>query len=420
MKLQMFGESNMNIQRGQRGKLDMQFNLDTLIKIKMQVNGTAVYDYCCFGVDESNHLSDDRYMVFYNQMQSPQKEITYHMTGISAEFDAILSRLPETIQKLVFTVSIDGSGTMGQLSDFEVSVSQNGSEPIVLQLTGNDFSQEKAIIAFEIYHKNGWKYAAVARGFNGGLGELLRSYGGEEANDAQKNQMDSAEQSAAQQVLPVQQTTLVDATVQQAVSSSPPESEILKLGSHPVNLKKNQKVELRKPNNETLKKVIVGLGWDAKKIGFNIDCDASVILCQNGKFCSNNDIVAFYNKKHSSGAVIHQGDNLTGEGAGDDERIIIDLTKMPANYDRIIIVVNIFMSVIKRQHFGKIKNCYMRICEQKGKELCRYTLSENPEYDKKSAMIFGELIKQNDSWIFHAIGQGTSDHSISGLASHFK
>ena len=69
MKLQMFGESNMNIQRGQRGKLDMQFNLDTLIKIKMQVNGTAVYDYCCFGVDESNHLSDDRYMVFYNQMQ---------------------------------------------------------------------------------------------------------------------------------------------------------------------------------------------------------------------------------------------------------------------------------------------------------------------------------------------------------------
>lgn len=85
-----------------------------------------------------------------------------------------------------------------------------------------------------------------------------------------------------------------------------------------------------------------------------------------------------------------------------------------------MIVVNIFLSLIKMQHFGKIKNCYMRICDQKGKELCRYTLSENGEYNRKSAMIFGELLKQDDVWVFHAIGQGTNDHSIDRLAASFK
>ena len=223
--------------------------------------------------------------------------------------------------------------------------------------------------------------------------------------------------------LPVQSAIQQNTTpvVSEQSSAEPPKKvDLLKLGNKPVNLKKNEKVELRKPNDEILKKVIVGLGWDPARAGMSIDCDSSVFMCQGGKLRSRNDIIAFYNKCHSSGAVLHHGDNLTGDGAGDDERITIDLTKMPPTYDCIVIVVNIFLSLIKMQHFGKIKNCYMRICDQKGKELCRYTLSENGEYNKKSAMIFGELLKQDDVWVFHAIGQGTNDHSIDRLAARFK
>ena len=155
----------MQIQRGQRGKLEGQFDINMPVTITMQTIGSAVYDYCCFGVDAADQLSDDRYMVFYNQPRTPKSEITHFMDGSRAVYHANLTQLPDSIQKLVFTVSIDGSGTMGDISQFEVTINQEGCEPIVLQLAGTDFVEEKAIISFEVYQKNGWRYSAVARGF---------------------------------------------------------------------------------------------------------------------------------------------------------------------------------------------------------------------------------------------------------------
>ena len=98
-----------------------------------------------------------------------------------------------------------------------------------------------------------------------------------------------------------------------------------------VNLQKGQKVELRKSDGSTLRRVMIGLGWDAAKTGgffsrtHNIDCDASVFLCQNGKLMSNDDVVYYGNLKHRSGCITHMGDNLTGEGEGDDEEIYVNL-----------------------------------------------------------------------------------------------
>ena len=206
----------------------------------------------------------------------------------------------------------------------------------------------------------------------------------------------------------------------QPAQDTAPKVSLRKLEDKPISLKKNEKVELRKPDNSTLKRLTVGLGWDPAKAGASIDCDSSIFLCKGGRLVSESDIVAFYNKHHSSGAVIHQGDNLTGAGKGDDEQIKIDLTKIPNGYDRIIIVVNIFMAKVLFQHFGKIRNCYMRLFEDNGKELCRYTLSDSKEYDKKTAMIFGELVLENGSWVFHAIGEGTKDSSIEKLAKRFR
>ena len=173
----------MEIQRGFRDKLDKYAASSQEMTVVMKTEGSAVYDYTCFGVDVNDKLSDDRYMVFYNQLSSPQREISFREQNGQACFTLQLSRLPLSVNKLVFTVSIDGAGSMGQIRTHSLSILQNGREVIGLSLTGNDFRDEKAIISIEIYRKDVWRIAAVARGFNGGLGDLLRAYGGEEAED---------------------------------------------------------------------------------------------------------------------------------------------------------------------------------------------------------------------------------------------
>ncbi len=170
----------MVVQRGFRDKLDKYLQTASSIDIHMSVSGSAVYDYCCFGVDAQGKLSDDRYMVFYNQPTSPNREISYQEVSQGARFQISLNSIPASIQKLVFTVSIDGNGTMGQISQHLLSISQNGTKQLELNLTGRDFKNEKAIISIEIYRKDCWRFAAVAGGFNGGLGDLLKAYGGEE------------------------------------------------------------------------------------------------------------------------------------------------------------------------------------------------------------------------------------------------
>lgn len=193
-----------------------------------------------------------------------------------------------------------------------------------------------------------------------------------------------------------------------------------------VNLQKGQKVELRKDTGGSLRRVMVGLGWDEvqQKRGFfapkpqDIDCDASAFLCTGGRLMDVSDVVYFGNLKHKTNAVRHQGDNLTGAGEGDDEQIFVDLDALPTQYDKVIFVVNIYQAQQRRQHFGLIRNAFIRICDaETSKELCRYNLSEN--YDGMTAMVFGELYRYNQSWKFNAIGQPTTDNSVGDLAKRF-
>ena len=196
-----------------------------------------------------------------------------------------------------------------------------------------------------------------------------------------------------------------------------------------VNLKKGQKVSLVKSDGKKLTHLMVGLGWDAAVAegGFfkklfsgkkDIDCDASVFLCKGGKLTSNDDIVYFGNLQHKSKAVKHMGDNLTGEGDGDDEQIFVDLEKIPAEYDKLIFVVNIYEAVSRKQHFGMIKNAFIRIVDNdNGEELCRYNLSDN--YDNLLAMVAGEVYKKNGEWKFNAIGNGTTDPGLAELSRRF-
>ena len=194
-----------------------------------------------------------------------------------------------------------------------------------------------------------------------------------------------------------------------------------------VNLQKGQKVELRKSNGGDLTKVMVGLGWDEikqtkgfflKKNTQEIDCDATALLLQNGKFVSSADMIYFGNLTHESGTVRHMGDNLTGEGEGDDEQIAVDLQRLPKVYDRIVFVVNIFQAKARGQHFGMLQNAFIRICDDNGQELCKYDLNES--YNGMTAMVFGELYRHNGAWKFNAIGQATQDQSVHEIANRFR
>ncbi len=164
----------MEMVRGYRGKISTD-----VITVEMSISGNDVYDFSCFGVDSDGKLSDDRYMIFYNQTESPGHEITYEPSYEGATFTADLSRLPGTVAKLVFTASIDGAGTMGGITSHTLKI-EAGNESMIMSLSGADFQNERAIISAEIYRKDGWRVNAVASGFNGGLRELLKNYGGEE------------------------------------------------------------------------------------------------------------------------------------------------------------------------------------------------------------------------------------------------
>lgn len=194
-----------------------------------------------------------------------------------------------------------------------------------------------------------------------------------------------------------------------------------------ISLQKGQKISLTK-DNAGLNRVVVGLGWDEAKqskglFSFKapqaIDCDASVVMLTNGKLADvKRDVVFFGNLKHASGSVAHMGDNLTGAGDGDDEQIVIDLANVPAQYDRIVIVVNIYQAVMRKQHFGMIENAFCRVVDARNnQELCRYNLTEN--YSNMTSMIFGEVYRHNGEWKFNAIGQGTTDPGLGELVRKY-
>lgn len=204
-----------------------------------------------------------------------------------------------------------------------------------------------------------------------------------------------------------------------------------------INLSKGGSVNLKKeaPN---LKRLKIGLGWDPVGqagnglIGFglgllgragsgpNFDVDASVICIRpDGR---HEDTIYFGKKRHSSGAIIHSGDNLTGAGDGDDEQIQIMLDQVPATVDKMVIIVNIYDAHIRGQHFGKVKNCFVRAEDMDtGRELVKYQISDaettNPDYNNKTGIFFAEVYRYKGEWKFKAVGEGVNVRSIDDMVS---
>lgn len=173
-----------------------------------------------------------------------------------------------------------------------------------------------------------------------------------------------------------------------------------------INLSKGGNVNLSK-EAPTMTNITVGLGWDARVTdGAKFDLDASAFLLgANGKVSQDKDFIFYAEKNSVCGSVVHNGDNRTGDGDGDDESISVDLTKVPASVEKIVVAVTIHEGTEKNQNFGQIQNAYIRIVNASGNaEVARFDLTEDGSVE--TAMIFGELYRHSGDWKFRAVGQG--------------
>ena len=185
-------------------------------------------------------------------------------------------------------------------------------------------------------------------------------------------------------------------------------------------------VSLQKGGNVSLEKVapgmtkiLIGLGWDERATdGAEFDLDASVFLLkEDGKVRGDSDFIFYNNLTSSCGSVVHQGDNRTGAGEGDDEAVKVDLAKVPAEVNKISVTVTIHDAQARSQNFGQVANAFIRVVnDENNEEVARYDLSE--DYSIETAMIFGEIYRHAGDWKFKAVGQGY-EGGLKALATGF-
>ena len=174
-----------------------------------------------------------------------------------------------------------------------------------------------------------------------------------------------------------------------------------------IQLSKGQRIDLTK-TDPGIKKIIIGLGWDVKQFdgGQDFDLDASVFLLgANGKCRNELDFIFYNNLQSPDGSVVHTGDNRTGEGDGDDEQIKVDLSRVPADVERIAITVTIHDAESRRQNFGQVANSFVRLVnEETNNEVLKFDLGE--DFSIETAVVFCELYRSGQDWKFNAIGSG--------------
>jgi tellurite resistance protein TerA len=231
--------------RGQKSKIDdmgcgQSFNVDVELRI---AGGSA--DVSCFGLDSADRLSDDRYMVFYNQLASPGDAVKLTQSGERASFAVNLAALPQSIAKLVFTAALDG-GTMRALSQGSVTLGSAAQ----FVLAGADFQDEKAVILAELYRKDGlWRFGAVGQGFNGGLSALLKHFGGSEGASAPAPAAGAASAAAAA-AAPI-------------AAPAPAPAPAPKISLSKVTLeKRGDKISLEKSASRGFGRIHVNLNWN--------------------------------------------------------------------------------------------------------------------------------------------------------------
>ncbi|MDX3738513.1 MULTISPECIES: TerD family protein [Streptomyces] len=361
--------------------------------------------------------SDDDF-IFYNQPSGPG--VTYRAGGGSAP-DAIVvdtTAVPPGIEKIVVTASPDAAGQTFQGIEPTATVRNADDGSALATFTPPQLGAETALVVIEIYLRNGaWKARAVGQGYANGLAGIATDFGvsvEEPAAPAAPPVPAAPAPVAPQPPAPV--AAPVDPRIAPPAPAAPPApptapaagSGKINLDKGRVNLQKNQTVSLVKGGAPLLSRVRMGLGWEPAFRGKDIDLDASVIAY--GPNRNHLDSCYFGKLTILNGAIKHSGDNLTGEGAGDDETIIVDLGRIPAEATGLVFTVNSFTG----QKFNEVAKAYCRLIDDaSGEELVRFDLTGA---EPQTGVMMAKLIKQfTGEWEMTAMGEFVKSRTVRGM-----
>ncbi|MGW2277038.1 TerD family protein [Streptomyces sp. NPDC001770] len=361
--------------------------------------------------------SDDDF-IFYNQPSGPG--VTYRSGGGTAPDSIVVdtAAVPPGIEKIVVTASPDAAGQTFQGIEPTATVRDADSGSALATFTPPRLGTETALVVIEIYRRQGaWKARAVGQGYADGLAGIATDFGVTvEEPAAQPAPPAPATQAApapAAQAFP--QAAPVDPRIAPPMPPAPPAappaaaaSGKINLDKGRVSLRKNQTVSLVKGGRPLLSQVKMGLGWEPAFRGKDIDLDASVIAY--GPDRKHLDSCYFGKLSILNGAIKHSGDNLTGEGAGDDEVIVVDLGRIPAEATGLVFTVNSFTG----QKFTEVAKAYCRLLDAAtGEELVRFDLSST---EPQTGVMMAKLIKQfTGEWEMTAMGEYVKSRTVRGM-----
>ncbi|AWL89087.1 TerD family protein [Streptomyces globisporus] len=361
--------------------------------------------------------SDDDF-IFYNQPSGPG--VAYRTGGGSAP-DAIVvdtTAVPPGIEKIVVTASPDAAGQTFQGIEPTATVRNADDGSAIATFTPPQLGAETALVVIEIYLRNGaWKARAVGQGYANGLAGIATDFGVsvEEPAAPVAPPVPAAPAPVAPQP-PAPVATPVDPRIAPPAPAAPPAppatpapgSGKINLDKGRVNLQKNQTVSLVKGGAPLLSRVRMGLGWEPAFRGKDIDLDASVIAY--GPNRNHLDSCYFGKLAILNGAIKHSGDNLTGEGAGDDETIVVDLGRIPADATGLVFTVNSFTG----QKFNEVAKAYCRLIDDaSGEELVRFDLTGA---EPQTGVMMAKLIKQfTGEWEMTAMGEFVKSRTVRGM-----
>ncbi|MFJ9805299.1 TerD family protein [Streptomyces wuyuanensis] len=353
--------------------------------------------------------SDDDF-IFYNQPSGPG--VTYRSGGGSAP-DAIVvdtAAVPAGIEKIVVTASPDAAGQSFQGVEPTATIRNADDGTALATFTPPRLGAETALVVVEIYLRNGaWKARAVGQGYANGLAGIATDFGVSVDEEPAAAPAPAPVSAPAPAPAPVSAPApAAPAPAAPAAPAAAPGSGKINLDKGRVSLQKNQTVSLVKGGRPLLSQVKMGLGWEPAYRGRDIDLDASVIAY--GPRRNHLDSCYFGKLSILNGAIKHSGDNLTGEGAGDDEVIVVDLGRIPADATGLVFTVNSFSG----QKFTEVAKAYCRLIDAAtGEELVRFDLTSA---EPQTGVMMAKLIRQfSGEWEMTAMGEFVKSRTVRGM-----
>lgn len=377
--------------------------------VAVRVTAAAPVDISALLVTATGKVRGDNDFVFYNQPEAPG--VRYRADGVDVDPGAV----EEAIEKVVITASLDGRGpaTFGRLGGIRMDVAVAGQPVAVFEPDG--LGAETALLCVEIYRRGAqWKVRAVGQGYANGLGGIATDYGISVAEDEPAAATAAPQQAAPAgvpsglpPVPPVAQPVAAGPPPPGYAAAPPVASGKINLDKGKVSLTKRQTVSLTKTGAPPLRVVAMGLGWDPITGRRNIDLDASAILIDERG--SKLEAVWYGALEACNGAVAHSGDNLTGQGEGDDETIRVDLGRLPANVSAVVFVVNSF----RGHKFTEVQRAYCRLIDLDTKaELVRFDITDS---EPRTGVVMSVLRRTGPTWEMTAIGEFQDGRTVRAM-----